>query len=222
MSTEERVVALEAAVTKFTGALTDTVETLKQPIGTLNPLVNSFRGLTEAEHETTRVVRDLANVAAAFGWAAGWVATTVPQASEEVWVLFGVAVMIAGPVVAAIAYGGLDGTAGAGAELTCGQSSGSVQVFPYAPAQGFRDRWRTVHQGRSPRVLLAFAVWNGSNQKVGARKQLSRFYNLRIQGQECILGIPRDYSPVGLGGTSAPRGRLGYPDPPSKIGNAPI
>jgi membrane associated rhomboid family serine protease len=44
-------------------------------------------------------------VAAAFGWAAGWVATTVPQAGEEVWNLFGVAVMIAGPVVAAMAYG---------------------------------------------------------------------------------------------------------------------
>ena len=44
-------------------------------------------------------------VAAVFGWAAGWVATTVPQAGEDVWVLLGVVVLTAGPVVAAMAYG---------------------------------------------------------------------------------------------------------------------
>ena len=44
-------------------------------------------------------------VAAVFGWAAGWVATTVPQAGEDVWGLLGVVVLTAGPVVAAMAYG---------------------------------------------------------------------------------------------------------------------
>ncbi len=51
---------------------------------------------------------------------------------------------------------------------------------------------------RRDQVPVAFAVWNGSNQEVGARKQLSGFYTLRIQGQERILGIPRDYLPAGL------------------------
>lgn len=41
--------------------------------------------------------------------------------------------------------------------------------------------------GRSE-VPLALAVWNGSNQEVGARKQLSSFVTLRIEGA-AILGL---------------------------------
>ncbi len=68
----------------------------------------------------------------------------------------------------------------------------------------WRDgRWRVVFARRlappdaestdlrQERVPVAFAVWNGSNQEVGARKQLSGFYTVRIEGQERILGIPR-------------------------------
>ncbi len=68
----------------------------------------------------------------------------------------------------------------------------------------WRDgRWRVVFARRlaapdaesadlrRDQVPVAFAVWNGSNQEVGARKQLSGFYTLRIEGQERILGIPR-------------------------------
>jgi hypothetical protein len=45
---------------------------------------------------------------------------------------------------------------------------------------------------RRDQVPVAFAIWNGTNQEVGARKQLSGFYTLRIQGQERILGLPRN------------------------------
>lgn len=54
---------------------------------------------------------------------------------------------------------------------------------------------------RRDQVPVAFAVWNGSNQDVGARKQLSGFYTLRIEGQERILGLPRGvviWVPVGI------------------------
>jgi hypothetical protein len=42
----------------------------------------------------------------------------------------------------------------------------------------------TLAQGKD--VSMAFAVWNGANQEVGARKQLSSFVTLRVAGEQVL------------------------------------
>lgn len=86
---EERVAALEAAVTRFTGALTDTVETLKSLVGTLSPLADSFRALTEAEHETTRAVRELTGVVGSLVGTVRTLAEAQTRTEQELRTLIG-------------------------------------------------------------------------------------------------------------------------------------
>jgi hypothetical protein len=50
---------------------------------------------------------------------------------------------------------------------------------------------------------VAFAVWNGSNQEVGARKQLSSWVTLQIQGGGAPAAIPVSQSQAGAAATTS-------------------